>query len=111
MSAEKSAEKKRQQTAWWVPALILFILSLIGIRHISSQGWWENGWGRNFNSTKQTYQTINTGFSVQVPNQSDVSVGIQNQNVGKPGQPPNSIDSNQSNQNIKDPKGGQPALW
>ncbi len=91
MSGETSGEKKRQQAGWWVPALILFILSLIGIRYISSQGWWEN----TFGSSQRDYQTINTGLSVQAPNQSEVSTDIQNPlNPGRPAQPPTSTESN-----------------
>ena len=81
MSAEKSAGKKRQQAGWWVLAFLLFILSLVGIRYISSQGWWEN----RFGSSRQTFQTINTGFSVQVPNQSDVLAPL---NPSKPAPSP-----------------------
>lgn len=104
MSADKSENKQRQQAAWWVPALIGLILAAIGIRYASSQGWWEN----RFNSGRQTYQTINTGFSVQSANSSEVPIGTQPLNPGKPSQPPTSIDSNQNN---SDSSQGRRALW
>ncbi len=102
MSAEKSAEKQRQQTAWWVPALILFILSLIGIRYASSQGWWQN----RFNLGRQTYQTINTGLSVQVPNQANISAEIEKLNPGRPTPVPTSTDQNSKNSDLR-----RRALW
>lgn len=102
MSAEKSAEKQRQQAAWWVPALIFFILSLIGIRYASSQGWWKN----RFNLGRQTYQTINTGLSVQVLNQANVSAEIEKFNPGRPTPSPTSTDQNSKNSDLR-----RRALW
>lgn len=103
MSTEKSTEKKRQPAGWWVLALLGLILTAIGIRYASSQGWWEN----RFNSSRPTYQTINTGFSVQSANSSEVPIGTQPLNPGN-SSPPTSIESNQNN---GDSDQGQRALW
>ncbi|MDX2229398.1 MAG: hypothetical protein NW220_07155 [Leptolyngbyaceae cyanobacterium bins.349] len=56
-----SAEKKRKVT-WWLPITILGILAAAGIRYLSSTEWW----GNVFNQERQTFQTVNTGVSVQV---------------------------------------------
>ncbi|PZV11008.1 MAG: hypothetical protein DCF22_15345 [Leptolyngbya sp.] len=101
---KKSEEKKRQQAGWWVPALIGLILAAIGIRYASSQGWWEN----TFDLSRRDYKTINTGLSVQVPNQSEVPVGVQPLNPGRPSQPPTSNDFNQSS---KTSERKRRALW
>jgi hypothetical protein len=105
MSADKSENKQRQQAAWWVPALISLILAAIGIRYASSQGWWDR-----FNSSRPTYQTINTGFSVQSANSSEVPIGTQPLNPGNPSQPSTStdLDSKQNNGNSSQ---GRRALW
>jgi hypothetical protein len=100
-----SAEKRRQQAGWWVPAFIGFILALIiGIRYISSQG----GWGNPFDPIQRDYKPITAGVSVQAPNQSEVSVGVQPLNPGRPAQPLNSTDSDL---NSRDSDPGRRALW
>lgn len=103
-----SAEKKRQQAGWWVPAFIAFILALIGIRYASSQGWWDKMWGNTFDPSRRDYTMINTGLSVQASNQSEVPVGVQPLNPDRPPQPPTSIDSGQTG---KDSERGQRGLW
>ncbi|MEX0268179.1 hypothetical protein AB3R30_03465 [Leptolyngbyaceae cyanobacterium UHCC 1019] len=99
-----STEKKRQQAGWWVLALIGLILAAIGIRYASSQGWWEN----RFNSSRPNYQTINTGFSVQSANSSEVPIGTQPLNPDNPSPLPTSTESNQNNGGSGQ---GQRALW
>jgi hypothetical protein len=102
-----SEEKKRKKVAWWVPAFIGFILLRAGIRYASSQGWWRN----TFDPNRQTYQTINTGFSVQASNElSEGSVSSENSlNPGSPSQPSDA--TNPPNPNDRERDIGQRALW
>ncbi|MBF2026767.1 MAG: hypothetical protein IGS48_08375 [Oscillatoriales cyanobacterium C42_A2020_001] len=57
-----SKESKRKKTGWWLPALILLILAGAGIRYASSTEWWFS----LFDRQRRTFQTVNTGASIQV---------------------------------------------
>jgi len=54
--------QRRGKAGWWVFALVGGILLAAGIRYLSSTEWWANF----FNRDRPTYQTVNTGASVQV---------------------------------------------
>jgi len=52
----------REKTARWLPLAIGGVLALVGIFYAKETGLWN----KIFNSTKQSYRTVNTGASVQV---------------------------------------------
>lgn len=61
---------RRGKAGWWVLAVVGGILTAAGIRYASSTDWWANF----FNRDRQTYQTVNTGASVQVAASTTTSV-------------------------------------
>ncbi len=57
-----SKESKRKKTGWWLPAIILLILTAAGIRYVIPSEWWFS----LFNRQRNSFQPINTGVSIQV---------------------------------------------
>lgn len=93
-----SREEKRGKTGWWLMALIGLIVAAAGIRYASSSDWWAN----TFDRQRQTFQTVNTGASIQVVASTSERVPTQD-NTTRPRQTDDTTPAN--------PQGSSRRMW